>query len=128
MFAITSFYTGLVLIIFLVLSVRVILYRRDKSISLGDQGDPYMLRRMRAQANCAEYAPMGLIALALIEAQGASALLVHALGAMLVLGRGLHGAALSGKYWGFGRIVGTALTLTMLIISVVSLIGLSVVS
>lgn len=50
----------------------------------------------RVQGNCAEYAPIGLLLLALTEAQGAPSLAVHALGLMLLAGRILH-------FIGYGR-------------------------
>lgn len=87
---ITSIYAALVTIVFLVLTWRVIQYRRANVISLGDKGDKNLLKRMRAQANCAEYAPIGLILLALAEAAGAPAVALHVLGLALLSGRVLH--------------------------------------
>ena len=123
MLAITGLYAGLIALVFLALSARVILYRRRNRISLGDNGNNSLLKRMRAQANCAEYAPFALLLLALIEAQGAPALAVHLLGAALLAGRCLHG-------WGFSasppvmgaRVAGTVLTLTMILLSASGLI------
>lgn len=115
MLTITALYAGLMAFLFLGLSVRVIMYRRQNKLSLGDEGDRQLLRLMRTQSNCAEYAPFGIILLALIEAQGAPAVAVHALGLMLLSGRLIHA-------WGFGnitpvmagRVLGMALTLTMI--------------
>ena len=95
MLAITSLYAGLIALIFLALSFRVITYRRGKQIGLGDAGDKSLLKRMRAQANCAEYAPIGLILLALVEVQGAPGLVVHGLGLLLLAGRAMHGFGFS---------------------------------
>lgn len=123
MFAATSLYASLIAAIFLVLSVRVILYRREAGISLGDKGDAIMLRRIRAQGNCAEYAPMGLILLALVEAGGMPGWAVHGLGLILLAGRLLHAIALSSpKPNAPFRIGGMALTFTMLGLSVAVLL------
>ncbi len=45
---------------------------------------------MRVQANCAEYAPIGVIVLAMAELQGLSLWAVHLLGIVLLAGRLSH--------------------------------------
>ena len=108
---------------FLALSLRVIVYRRKNRISLGHHNDNSLLKRMRAQANFAEYAPYGLVLLALIELSGAPGVALHVLGGMLFAGRALHG-------WGFSasppimnaRVLGTVLTLSMLLLSACGLL------
>jgi uncharacterized membrane protein YecN with MAPEG domain len=86
----TPIYAALVTLVFLTLSWRVIVYRRAAAISLGDTGDKNLIKRMRAQANCAEYAPLGLLLLLLVELSGAPASAVHMLGLTLLAGRILH--------------------------------------
>ena len=86
-------YAALLGFILLALSARVIVYRRSHKISLGDTGDKALLKRMRAQSNFVEYAPMGLILLVLVELTGAPAIAVHVLGLMLVAGRAMHNLA-----------------------------------
>ena len=53
---VTPFYAGLLALVFFVLSMRVVAVRGR--VSLGDGGDPVVLRRMRGQANFAEYVRM----------------------------------------------------------------------
>ena len=121
MVAITALYAAPLAILFLWLSIRVIGTRRSELIGLGDGGNKSLMKRMRAQANCAEYVPIGIVVLALVELQGGPAPLVHALGATLLIGRLLHG-------WGFsasppnmmGRQVGMLMTLTSIAGSAVS--------
>lgn len=121
---ITPIYAALTALIFLVLSWRVILYRRANVISLGDSGDKNLLKRMRAQANCAEYAPIALLLILLTELAGAPAVAVHLLGLALVVGRALHA-------FGFAstpqkiilRQIGMALTLGAIALSALGLIG-----
>jgi hypothetical protein len=75
-----------------------------------------MARRIRAHGNFAEYVPLALLMVAGLEFDGASPMLVHALGASLLTGRLLHGYALAFREsFPFGRVVGTALTLGTLI-------------
>lgn len=121
MFALTALYAAPVAMIFIVLSVRVITYRRSAQISLGDGGDKGLTKRMRAQANCAEYAPLGLILLALVEAHSAP-VLVHLIGATLVSGRALHAYGFSARPPRMNlRVAGMLLTLTSIGLSALAL-------
>lgn len=79
----------------ILLSVRVILGRRDTSVSLGDGGEELLIRRIRAQANLSEYAPMALILIFLAEYQNATSWIVALCAAIFVIGRLSHGYALS---------------------------------
>ncbi|MEO3415196.1 MAPEG family protein [Roseovarius sp. CAU 1744] len=125
--SITPLYGGLVGLLFVLLSVRVILRRRAARISVGTGDDKDLRKRIRAQANCAEYAPIGLILLAMAELQGAPGWVVHLLGLMLLAGRLLHA-------YGFGstpqvvraRWIGMALTFLMLIVAAAANIGHSI--
>lgn len=111
---ITLLYAGLLSLWLLVLSVRVIAIR-SQGISLGDGGNPVLLRRIRAHGNFAEYVPMILVMIGFLEISHFSALWIHLLGGTLVVSRLLHGYALSfNESFKFGRIGGTALTLTLL--------------
>lgn len=110
---ITSLYAGLLAFIFLALSARVVAVRGR--VSLGDGGDPEVLRRMRGHANFAEYVPLILVMMALLEYQQIAAWQLHAIGATLVFARVIHGIALSfTRKWFFGRFFGTVLTFTLL--------------
>ena len=92
---ITGLYAALIALIFIVLSVRVILYRRAHGLGLGDHGNKSLMKRMRAQTNCAEYAPFGLLLMALVEMQNVTPSAVHLIGIMLLAGRALHGYGFS---------------------------------
>lgn len=123
MFAVTSIYAALLALLYVVLSVRVIQYRNANSISLGHADDPEMLRRVRVHANCAEYAPIGIILLALFEAQGAPLSALHVLGGMLLIGRAAHAWAVSAaKPVMLGRVLGMALTFGMLVLCALGLL------
>jgi uncharacterized protein len=91
MFAVTGIYAAILALFFLFLTARVIIYRRENRISLGDAGDPQLLARVRAQGNFAEYVPFALILMALAEGQGTAALWLHLCGVMLLVGRLAHG-------------------------------------
>jgi uncharacterized membrane protein YecN with MAPEG domain len=118
---ITILYAGLIGLLLLILSVRVIRGRQAPGgPSLGDGGDTDMNRRIRAQGNLVEYAPVILIMMGLLEAAGQPALALHALGVSLVLGRAMHGYALSRRS---GSVVGRSggMLLTLVALAVASL-------
>ena len=112
---ITAFYAGLLALVFLVLSLRVVQFRR-RGISLGDGGSPQMLRVMRGQANFAEYVPFLLVLMLILELGHTPAYVLHVLGATLLIARVLHGYALSFTHKFFlGRFLGAALTFGVLL-------------
>jgi uncharacterized membrane protein YecN with MAPEG domain len=92
---VTAFYASLLAALFLVLSIRVIGWRRVQRVELGHGEDPQLLRRMRVHANFAEYVPLALILMALSEYMTAPRPLVHLVGLLLVAGRLLHAYGLS---------------------------------
>jgi|SRR5215469_11283029 uncharacterized membrane protein YecN with MAPEG domain len=111
---VTPLYAGLLALWFLVLSWRVI-QRRHGAASLGDGGDPALLRVVRGQANFAEYVPLALLLMGMLELSRYSIYVLHALGITLLIARLLHGYALSfTDSFRFGRFWGTALTFIVL--------------
>jgi uncharacterized protein len=88
--AITSLYAGLLALVYLGISGWVIRVRIQQKVLSGDKGNPVMANAMRVHANFAEYVPLALILLLLAEMQGAPALALHALGAVLLLARVMH--------------------------------------
>lgn len=115
---VTPLYAGLLAIWFLVLSIRVIQRRGAAKIDLGDGGDAMMQRRIRGHANFAEYVPLVLLLMALLELRHASIYLLHGLGATLLAARVLHGISLSyTQGWVPGRFIGTVLTFIVLAVA-----------
>jgi uncharacterized protein len=92
---VTGSFAAALTALFLVLSVRVIIYRRVNKVSLGDGGDPVLEARIRAQANFAEYVPLSLMLMAISEIEGHSVIWLLLVGAMLLAGRILHGVNFS---------------------------------
>ncbi|MDV7144996.1 MAPEG family protein [Tropicimonas sp. TH_r6] len=120
----TPLYAGLLALLFVVLSARVIVQRGVTRTSHGDGDDEVLLRRIRVHANFVEYVPLALLLLAMAELQGMPVWLVHLFGAMLFLGRTLHA-------WGFGaepqvfkaRKWGMILTFLVILITAIANIG-----
>jgi uncharacterized membrane protein YecN with MAPEG domain len=123
---ITPMYAGLLGIILLVLSIRVVAVVRAKGkILYGDGGDPDFATVVRGQANFIEYVPLTLILIAFAEAGGTSASWIHVMGIALVVGRIMHPFGLTNKP-GIDplRFVGINLTwLTLLAASVFVLVN-----
>ena len=67
----TPLYAGLLALLFVALSARVIVQRRRAHVSVGDGNDQSLRQKMRVHANFAEYTPIGLVLLGLTELQGA---------------------------------------------------------
>jgi len=111
---VTPFYAGLLALLFLVLSVRVS-QRRQVGITLGDGGDARLLRVIRGHANFAEYVPLILVMMVMLEIDHTSRYVLHALGIALLIARFLHGYALSfTQRFKFGRMFGIGLTWVIL--------------
>lgn len=94
---VTSLYAGLLALLYLGISGWVVRVRVQQKVYAGDKGDPVMANAMRLHANFAEYVPLAVILLLLAEMQGAPALAVHALGAMLLLGRIMHALGMASQ-------------------------------
>jgi uncharacterized membrane protein YecN with MAPEG domain len=124
---ITSLYAGIAALWFALLSVRVIALRGNPIFSFlafGNLGDSTLNRAIRAHGNFAEYAPIILIMMYILETQNASSVLLHAIGLLLISGRLMHGICFGFmESNGVLRVGGTALTLTALITSAVSLLA-----
>lgn len=111
---VTPLYAGLLALWFLVLSWRVV-QRRRSGIFLGDGGDQALLRVIRGHANFAEYVPLALLLMGMLEVSRYSIYVLHALGITLLVARLLHGYALSfTAQFPFGRIWGASLTFAVL--------------
>lgn len=107
-----ALYTGLNLLILLVIGIRVSLGRQRHKVSVGDAGNTELLRLVRVHANGAEWVPGALVGLLVLAMMDAPALSIHVLGATLTLGRVAHA-------YGFtvsagpspARVLGSSLTL-----------------
>jgi hypothetical protein len=114
---IVALYGAILAIGFVGLSVRTLRLRRTLNIAIGDAGNPIMLRAMRVHSNFAEYVPLGLILILLVELNGAPGWMVHLLGACLIVGRSAHAYGVSqvNENYRF-RVFGMAMTFTALLV------------
>ena len=87
---ITGFYVGLTIILAIVLGMRIGMLRGKTKISILDGGDMKVALEMRRHQNLMETAALTLLAMAVIELNGASAMLLHGLGIVYIIARILH--------------------------------------
>jgi uncharacterized protein len=113
---VTPLYAGLLGLLLIGLAFNVSRYRVGLKISSGDGDHPGLRRAIRAHGNLTENAPIGLILLAAIEAQGFSEIAIHVLGSALIVGRVLHAFGLA-RHDGrsTGRALGILLTWLMIL-------------
>lgn len=126
---ITMFYAGLLGLLFLMLAFRVVSLRRSLKVGLGSGGHETLDRAVRVHANFAEYVPLALLLLALVEAGTAlPAWAVHLLGLVLLFGRLIHGILGLNRNSGYsaGRFWGTCLTWLMMAVAALALIATAV--
>ena len=117
---VTPLYAALLTVWFIVLSLRVIELRGRNRVSLGDGDRPDLRRAIRGHANFAEYVPIALLLLLILELSRFSIYVLHLIGIALVVARLLHGCALAyTAEWRFGRNWGAGLTFVVLAVEAV---------
>ena len=89
--------------------------RTKGGVSIGDGGDEFLIRRMRAHANFVESAPFVLILIAALELTGGTNNWLWGIGIAYIIGRLAHGLGMDGGSLGKGRMVGTLITFVTLI-------------
>lgn len=88
--ALTSLYAALLALVFFALSVWVVAGRAQYRVNHGNGGQGALQRRIRAHGNFAEYVPLILLLVALLEGGGAGRTTVHLLLAPLLIARLMH--------------------------------------
>ena len=116
--SVSPLYLALLGLIFVPMTMRVGLYRIKNKINLGDGDDAEMLRRIRGQANFIETVPLAALLIVAMDLMGAGANWLHALGALLVLGRLLHYVGLTRLGPFVCRPIGMFATLGVYLVSV----------
>ncbi len=111
---ISAIYAGLLALLLVWLSLNVIKLRRANKVRLGDGGVPELQNAIRTQGNAAEYIPIALILLVLLELSGAYLWLVHLAGVTLIIGRIVHARGLLSENLRY-RVWGMQLTIFTII-------------
>lgn len=105
--------TGAAALVNFWLGLRIGRVRAAEKILVGDGGNPRLIARMRAHLNFAEYAPIILILIGLIEFAKGTQLWLWVVAGAFILGRVLHAFGMDG--WMPGRMIGIATTMLTMI-------------
>ena len=111
----TSIYVGLSGLFMAWLALQTIKVRRAAKVKLGDNGNFELQSAIRAHGNFAEYMPITMMLLFLLEYNGAPALTIHLIGTAFLVGRWIHAQGLL-KDDLHKRVVGMKFTLNILIL------------
>lgn len=121
---ITMLYAGLLTLLYFALSVNIIRLRWRDRVGLGTGESQDLKVAVRIHGNFAEYVPLSLLLLTLMELQGASVSLLYGLGAVLFVARICHALGLTmsvGPSW--ARTVGVLGTFAVLLLQAGYLLG-----
>ena len=86
----TGFYASLLGILYIGLAINIIRLRRRFKVGIGTGKNELLAKAIRVHGNFSEYVPLAIILLGCYEINGASAMMLHAIGSILVLSRVLH--------------------------------------
>ena len=120
-------YAAILVLIFVVLSVRVIQMRASAKIGIGHGNNPVMERRIRVHGNFAEYVPLALLLLLCMELQSQSRILIHVLCIALIAARVVHAIGVTPVKESFPmRVASVLTTFAVLIVASVMLLYVAV--
>ena len=121
---ISMLYAGLLTLLYFALSVNIIRLRCRDRVGLGTGDSQDLKVAVRIHGNFAEYVPLSLLLLVVMELQGAAVDLLYGLGAALFVARICHALGLTmsvGPSW--ARTVGVLGTFSVLLLQAGYLIG-----
>lgn len=122
-FNVTPLYAACLGLLYIGLSLNVVRLRWKFQTGIGSGGHSSLSRAIRVHGNCGEYAPLGIILMALVEVIGASDMTLHIIGACLLIGRILHATGLLKSAGSSApRILGMVLTFSSIIASSIFLL------
>ena len=110
----TSIYAGFCGLMLCWLALQTIKLRRANKVKLGDGGVAELQAAIRAHGNFAEYMPIVLILLFLLEYNGAHPVIIHIIGIAFMVGRYTHAKGIL-NYNLRQRVAGMGFTLNILI-------------
>ena len=125
--SITGGYLAVLALVYAALAINVVRLRRQNRAAFGDAGNPALRSAIRAHAHFAEYVPIIVLMVAMLEMSGMAGWRVHLLMGALLISRLLHPFGMYAKSGTFvfrvGRVTGVTLTLLVLIASAVAILS-----
>lgn len=107
---VTALYGAMSALLNVALAANVSRVRAARKVFLGDGGDELVTRAVRAHANNAEYVPLAIVLLLILELSGGPSLMLHIIGGVLVTARVIHAAGMLSASLVKGRVLGILLT------------------
>lgn len=118
----TPIYAAILGLVFVVLSIRTLLLRRNLKVAIGNGDQPILPRAVRAHANFVEYVPISLLLISFLEIRTRTNLWIHTLCIALVIGRIVHAIGVSQVKEDFRyRITGMVITFTVIVAASIGL-------
>jgi len=115
---IIGYYAGLLGLLFVFLTLRIVRLRWKYKVGIGDGGEHVLAKAIRVHSNFVEYVPFAVILIYMVEVQQTNAILLHGFGGALFVARVLHAFGLSKtSKTSFGRAAGTIITSLILLAS-----------
>ncbi len=108
------------------LGMRIGKLRQTAKVSVGDGGNEPLLRRMRAQANFIEQAPLTLVLVAAVELAGKGGAWLAPAAAVFVIGRIAHAIGMDGSFKpgrSIGMLTAIAFQLVLVVVAVLAVLG-----
>jgi uncharacterized membrane protein YecN with MAPEG domain len=89
------YYAAAMAVMYVLLAALVVRQRLKCRVGLGDGQQPALVKAVRIHGNFAEYVPLLLILLLILEIQGAALWQLHLIGGLTLFGRISHAIGLS---------------------------------
>jgi len=126
-FEAAALYVGLGVLLLMLLKMNVGRVRTGEKIAFGDGANERLQRSMRVQGNAIEDVPITLLGIMALAMLNAPVILIHVLGATLIVARILHAVGLSQSAGTtFGRLVGTLGSVLVMLVTAGSVIWFSI--
>ncbi len=121
MYTISTIFTSVCLILYLLLSVNAAMTRRRSGLAIGEKDNENLARAVRAHGNFSEYTPLFLISFVLLESVQASSDYLILVGLFFLLGRIFHAYSMFSKKELF-RALGMILTFGPYLANIINLL------
>ncbi|GLT16851.1 membrane protein [Vibrio zhanjiangensis] len=112
---ISAFYASILAGLMIWLAFQVIKQRRSAKVAYADGGVSALQVARSAHSNAVDYVPITLILLMLVEYNGASPWMIHAVAMLFVMGRLIHAKAILAESLK-GRVKGMKLTFLSMVL------------
>ena len=125
--SITGGYLAVLALVYAALAVNVVRLRRHSRALFGDAGNPALRSAIRAHGHFAEYVPIIVLMVAMLEMSGMPTWRVHLLMAALLVSRLLHPFGMHAKLGSAAfficRAGGVTLTIAVMVSSAVAILS-----